>query len=111
MLKGWPADLNTPEKIRACFSDTIEAVHIALRGKSNLTADEVFKTHIYRPSDCYIGWSFATMAHVSKINKRRFRRHYNRFDIDVDQTLLHDIVPQKGGLCEPLGPSTSQSKT
>jgi hypothetical protein len=32
----------------------------------------------------------------------------SRFEVGVDSALLHDIVPQEGGGCEPLGFSAEE---
>jgi hypothetical protein len=49
-LGGWPVDLDSPAKIRECFSENVEEIIISFRGTSSLTADQVFLKQIYHLS-------------------------------------------------------------
>lgn len=54
--------------------------------------------HSYRRTDVYIGWTFAKLGYMSKGN-----RDDEEPVLNVDLSLTHDIVPQKGGGNSPVG--------
>lgn len=92
----WPSDMNSYSKIRDCISNKVQEIIVIFNGTSNLTAESVFKSVTYKPQDIYVGWQFARMHYLRDSGK-------SGFDIQVDPDLLHDIVPQEEGGCEPLG--------
>ena len=106
-LRGWPADLDSPGKIRGCFKETVEEIVITFKGTSNLTANTVFLNQTYLLSDIYIGWKFAGMAYL--VNKgTRTKKHPG---VALDLKLIHDIVPALGEEYEPLGSREANALT
>lgn len=97
-LGGWPADLDSPTKIRDSFSENVDEILVTFKGTSNLTADTVFMKQRYRLSDIYIGWRFAGMVYIVNGKRDRTGRGFG-----VDPKLLHDIIPALGEEHEPLG--------
>lgn len=97
-LGGWPADLDSPTKIRDAFSENVDEILVTFKGTSNLTADTVFMKKKYSLSDIYIGWRFAGMVYILNGKHDRSGR-----GLGVDQKLLHDIIPALGEAYEPLG--------
>lgn len=93
---SWPADIDTYFKIRDSMEETVQRIVVTFNGISNLTADNVFKTVSYKQEDIFIGWQFSGMHYLESGNS-------SGLDVKVDADLLHDIVPQNGGGCEPLG--------
>ena len=95
---GWPSDLNDPHKIRDCLCKDVYEINVTFNGISNLNAVPSFKMYSYKLSDIYIGFSFVKLGYIST-------RQVDGADpeIRVDLSLLHDIVPQKGGGSEQLG--------
>ena len=96
-LGGWPADLDSPFKIRGCFDECVEEIIISFTGTSNMTADRVFMNQCYRLSDVYIGWKFAGMAYFITRGRKKQPK------VELDLTLIHDILPSPGEEHEPLG--------
>lgn len=84
---GWPADLDSPAKIRGCLNQNVREIVITFTGTSNLTADRVFLNQTYTLSDIYIGWKFASMVYVVDGGPRRKPR------AELDLKLVHDITP------------------
>lgn len=72
--------------------------NVTFKGISNLTADSIFKLYSYKPTDIYVGYTFAKLGYTSTKSTRD-----EETEIKVDMSLIHDIVPQKGGGNEPLG--------
>lgn len=46
-LGGWPVEVDSPDKIRDCFSENVEEILVTFKGISSLTADHVFLKHTY----------------------------------------------------------------
>jgi hypothetical protein len=54
--------------------------------------------------DLCIGWGFAGLYYKSdtSISHARTTGYQDMFEMNVDHSLIHDIVPQLGGGNEPL---------
>jgi len=98
-LGKWPADLNDPQSIRECLSPNVKEIFLTFSGTSNLTADYVFLEHSYKMHDIFVGWKFAGMVYLKESDEDT----KDQFGIELDMSLLHDIVPQDGGGEEPIG--------
>lgn len=98
-MGSWPSDIDSHSMIRDCLTDEVQSIVVMFQGTSNLTADNVFKTVTYRREDIFIGWQFARMLYL---NEDRKGSTSSAFSLEVDEELLHDIVPQEGGGNEPL---------
>ena len=94
---GWPAELDSPSKIRSCLNQNVREIVVTFTGTSNLTADRVFLNQTYTLSDIYIGWKFASMVYVVDGGPKKQPR------ADLDVRLIHDIIPVIGEEHEPLG--------
>lgn len=79
------------------FARTRMPQNVTCKGISNLTADSVVKMHSYKRNDIYIGWTFAKLGYISEKSSNDAEPV-----IKTDFSLVHDIVPQKGGQSEPL---------
>lgn len=95
-LGGWPADLDSPAKIRGSLNQNVRDIIITFTGTSNLTADRVFLNQRYTLSDIYIGWKFASMVYIVAGGSKKQAR------ADLDMTLVHDITPVLGEEHESL---------
>jgi hypothetical protein len=97
-LGGWPAEWNNHEAIRKRLSQDIFQIFLIFTGTSSLTTVDVFKTEGWTLEDIYIGWRFASTSFQDKQKSKKESAWRWRDDL----TLIHDIVPQKHGLQEPL---------
>ena len=96
-LGGWPADLDSPAKIRGSLNQNVRDIIITFTGTSNLTADRVFLNQRYTLSDMYIGWKFASMVYIVAGGSKN-----KQPKADLDMTLVHDITPILGEEYESL---------
>lgn len=100
---GWPADINDYSKIRECLLQNGFRIIVTFNGTDRLTASSCFKVKRYLFEDVYVGWQFAGLYY-------RTEDEGDHSQLKVDLSLIHDILPQKGGGNEPLGsraPTTS----
>ena len=97
-LGGWPTSWNTPTEMRAKLNPHIFEFGLIFTGTSSLTVNEVMKTHAYKPEDIYIGWKFVPMSYSERVKDKENNDHTWK----VDESLVHDIVPQEHGSHEPL---------
>jgi hypothetical protein len=95
-LGGWPADLDSPAKIRGSLNQNVREIIVTFTGTSNLTADRVFLNQRYTLSDIYIGWKFASMVYIVTGGPKKQPR------ADLDMALVHDITPVLGEEHESL---------
>jgi hypothetical protein len=86
----WPEELNNYKSIR----QNIHFVEIvcSFTGTSNATGSTVYKQHIYDFSNVNIGYRFANLLHIDRTGV-----------LQVDETLLNDVLEQRGGGGEPFG--------
>ena len=98
-LGGWPTSWNTPTEMRAQLDPHIFEFGLIFTGSSNLTANDVFKAHSFKPEDIYIGWQFVPVSRLDHATKNENEDQSWK----VDLTLVHDIVPEDHGRHEPLG--------
>ena len=70
---------------------------VTLNGTCNMTSGIVFIEKRYRYEDICIGWDFAGLLYLQDSSRPDGEK-----EVMVDLSLIHDILPQSGGGCEPL---------
>lgn len=87
----WPEELNNYKQIRRNIH--FDEIVCSFTGTSNATGSTVYKQQIYDFSTVNIGYCFANLLHIDR----------NSGILEVDETLLNDVVEQRGGGGEPFG--------
>lgn len=87
------------------------SIRVVLSGGSALSKSDVYAEKIYSYHDVCVGWQYIGVCydidHMSK-GRNSCGRKRNRTSMGdeketrVDFSLIHDIVPQRGGDFEPL---------
>jgi len=120
---GWDPTLNNYNHIRACLVE-FNSLRIIMNGASALSKSEVYAEKVYTFDDVCIGWQFVGICYdvdeddeannaASRLCGSKWRpfRHCTRGTPNpptfedrtrVDLSLIHDIVPQRGGDFEPV---------
>ena len=85
----WPEELNSADAVRA--SVMFDQILVSFSGVSNVDAKSVYAQKIYEYCDVCVGYRFVNIL---------FKDRYGC--LNVDQTLLNDVVEQVGGGGEEL---------
>ena len=119
---GWDPRLNNYQDIRACLVE-FNSLQIIMNGASAVSKSEVYAEKIYTYDDILLGWQFVGICYEvddegdiddgkdSKSTGWKKLRHCMRRNQQVncgedktrvDLSLIHDVVPQRGGDFEPV---------
>jgi len=86
----WPQHLNNYEKVRESIQ--FDQILVSLSGTSNNDANSVYAQKVYEYADMNVGYRFCNMLY----------RDLRGGNLSVDETLLNDVVEQRGGGGEPF---------
>lgn len=90
----WPDELDSYESIQDSIID-FQLITVQLQGMSQVTASPVYAEMEYNIKDIYIGWQFTGLLYHTK-------DIYGKHKIVVDNSIMHDITPQRGGRHQPI---------
>lgn len=108
---GWDPSLNSHQSIRSALVE-FNSIRVVLSGGSALSKSEVYAEKVYSYHDVCVGWQYVGVCYDVDRNSDGCKiapgRRKGRASMDdekdtrVDFSLIHDIVPQRGGDFEPL---------
>jgi len=118
--QGWDPAFNNHQDIRDCLVE-FNSIRVLMSGASALSRSEVYAEKIYTYEDLCVGWQYIAVCYEEKnsshmkgagcfgkkfTRRRRQSRKHIGFGDDmttrVDLSLIHDILPQRGGDFEPV---------
>lgn len=112
---GWDPSFDNYQDIRACLVE-FNSLQVMMSGASALSRSEVYAENTYTHEDVCVGWRYMTVCYEEDPDKqegwqqckrrKKGRQHFSFGDdttTRVDISLIHDIVPQRGGDHEPVG--------
>ncbi|KAL7549706.1 hypothetical protein ACHAWF_012967 [Thalassiosira exigua] len=113
---GWDPEYDNYRDIRACLVE-FNSLQVLMSGASALSRSEVFAEKVYKYEDVCVGWRYIAVCYeedesesapclgCKSFQRLRQRKQFSYGDdtiTRVDLSLIHDIVPQKGGDYEPV---------
>eukprot|EP00804_Cyclotella_cryptica_P023748 CCRYP_011143-RA/>CCRYP_011143-RA protein AED:0.21 eAED:0.21 QI:303/1/1/1/0.75/0.6/5/3446/661 len=113
---GWDPAMNRYQDIRAALVE-FNSLRVILSGSSALSKSDVYAEKVYSYHDICVGWQYVGVCYdVDNKDEYAVRSGCNNFlpcrrrsgtglsenRTRVDFSLIHDIVPQRGGDYEPL---------
>ena len=91
----WPKELNDAQSVRASLN--VDQILISFSGTSNADANSVYAQKVYDFQSIKIGYSFVNMMYRDDDDDGR-----KSGKLQVDMTVMNDLVEQDGGGGEPL---------
>ncbi|KAL7501715.1 hypothetical protein ACHAXN_007533 [Cyclotella atomus] len=108
---GWDPSFNSYESIRSSLVE-FSSIRVVLNGGSALSKSEVYAEKVYSYHDVCVGWQYVGVCYdVDATNdgctmlgcgSKKQDSIEDEKATRVDFSLIHDIVPQRGGDFEPL---------